>query len=285
MKRHLSVNTVNEWAKSFVTTLQKPLPHSLSLTLTLNEWHRNRLTSSFAGSKKRLILLDYDGTLVPFRDDYRKAAPPESLLRLLEELGRNQSNEVVVISGRSADDLEKWFGSLPVSLVAEHGASTKHAGARWRGGAKPADAWKKQILPILEKYAARTPRAKIEVKAHSLVWHYRSTPPYYAQKYSVILRRALKPFLKTHGLQIMQGNKVLEIKDPTISKGHAALTWLDHNYDCVIGIGDDITDEELFAAMSAEGYSIKVGRGRTAAHYRVPKQRDVIDLLSELAKL
>jgi trehalose 6-phosphate synthase/phosphatase len=288
MQKELSINTVQHWAKTFVDTLQQPLPPlpgTLHLTRTLNKRFVKVLQADYAHAKKRLLLLDYDGSLVPFTIDYRDAKPPRSLIELLEKLVADRANDVVIISGRSAEDLDAWFGALPVNLVAEHGAATKKVGNKtWQLVEKTTTDWKQLLLPALEKYARLAPGARVEVKPHSLVWHYRAATPYHAQKYGVIIKRALKPILKTYGLELLQGNKVLEIKNPRISKAHAAEPWLKHNYDFIMAIGDDITDESLFITLPLTSYSIKVGRRRTAARFRLGSSKEIMSLLRKLAK-
>ncbi|MDB5183573.1 MAG: hypothetical protein JWO07_254, partial [Candidatus Saccharibacteria bacterium] len=284
MKRYLKVHTVQNWATEFVNVLNKPIPRVASLTLPLGVLTQAQIVSDFSKSNKRLLLLDYDGTLVPFSADYHKAGPPKEVTNLLKKLGNDPRNEVVVISGRSGDDLDEWFGKLPIHLVAEHGASTKLVGGKWRMKGSKDEVWKQLLVPVLEKYAHLTPHAKVEVKAHSLVWHYRSSPPYYAQKYSVIIRQALRPILKGYGLEVIKGNKVLEIKNPDITKGKAVESMLRHKHDFIIAIGDDATDEDLFKAIPDDGYSVKVGRGITAAKYRVSNHQAVLRLLEKLAK-
>lgn len=285
MKQYLKDNTVQTWAMHFVDTLQKPIATPAPLTRSLSPKYEVLMDEEFATSRRRLLLLDYDGSLVPFNGDYRQATPPESVMKLLDDLGSNPKNDVVVISGRSADDLGEWFGDLPINLVAEHGASFKRAnGKNWRTYEKTDPIWKELLRPVLEKYAALTPGARVEEKEFSLVWHYRAAPPYYAQKYLVIIKRALAPFLKSHGLQILKGNKVIEIKNPDITKGRAAKFWLNRDYDFVLGIGDDATDEELFLALPETAYSIKVGRGRTVAKYRLTSYRDTIKVLKRLTR-
>jgi trehalose 6-phosphate synthase/phosphatase len=286
MKKDLSINTVQNWAKTFVDTLQQPLPSPLRLiTPTLTKHYEKELIHDYQASKKRLLLLDYDGSLVPFSVDYRNAKPPVTLLHLLEKLASDRANNIVIISGRSDEDLDDWFGHLPVSLVSEHGAAIKKAGnKRWQAVDKASTAWKQVLLPVLEKYAALTPGARVEVKPHSLVWHYRAARPYYAQKYGVILKQTLKPVLKTYGLELIQGNKVFEIKNPKITKANAAQLWLDRNYPFVLAIGDDVTDESLFSHLSGTSYSVKVGRGRTAARYRLKSSKEILSLLKVLAK-
>jgi trehalose 6-phosphate synthase/phosphatase len=285
MQQELAGNTVQDWAKSFVETLQQPVPGTPTITYPLRGRAKSHLVRDFREARKRLLLLDYDGSLVPFSEDYESAEPPQSLIALLEKLCGDSRNDVVLISGRAPHELNAWFGDLPISLVAEHGAAVKKVGNKsWQTLDKISTDWKQLMLPPLEKYAALTPKARVEVKPHSLVWHYRASPPYYAQKYAVIIKRVFKPLVKTYGLQLLQGNKALEIKNPRISKGIAAQPWLSRNHDIIVFIGDDVTDEELFEVLPESAYGIKVGRGRTAARFRLPRSGEVIKLLRLFAK-
>lgn len=285
MQQELAGNTVQDWAKSFVETLQQPVPGTPVITRPLRGRARSHFMQDYALAGKRLLFLDYDGSLVPFSEDYKAAGPPKSLLSLLEKLSSDRRNDVVLISGRPPDNLQDWFGGLSISLVAEHGAAVKKAGNKsWQITDKVNTEWKSLLQPPLEKYAALTPKARVEIKPHSLVWHYRGSPPYYAQKYAVTIKRVFKPLLKNYGLQLLQGNKALEIKNPRISKGVAAQPWLARNYDFVASIGDDATDEELFEVMPESAYSIKVGHGRTAARFRLPNSVEVVKLLKALAQ-
>lgn len=285
MRKYLSTYTVQNWAKTFVDTLQQPLPGTPNIpyTFTLTEKRRKKLMDEYESSKKRLLLLDYDGSLVPFNDDYKKSHPSASLQKLIGSLAKEDANDVVLISGRSSTDLEKWFGNLPVNLVAEHGAGLKVRGKDWQALEEVNSDWKELLLPSLEKYAALTPGAEVEIKPHSLAWHYRSASAYNAQKYTVIIKRALKPILKKYKLEMMQGNKVLEIKNPVISKGSAAKRWIDDGYDFIFAVGDDVTDEELFTVLPATSNSLKVGKGLTRARYRVRSYKDVLQLLRQMA--
>ncbi len=282
MQHYLAGHTVQQWAKTFVDTLQKPVPGTKPLTRTLKGASKHRLVEDYQQAQKRLLLLDYDGSLVPFRENYADAKPSKNLLTLIEAL--NETATVVLISGRQSAELEQWFGKLDIQLVAEHGAMIKKAGNKsWQTLVQSETKWKRQIQPVLEKYADLTPGARVESKSHSLVWHYRSSPPYYAQKYAVTIKRVLKPILKAHGVQLFQGNKILEIKDPLINKGAAVQRWLRQDYDFVLAVGDDFTDEELFQALPYSANSIKVGRGRSFARFRLTNSRDVQQLLKRLA--
>ncbi len=285
MQKDLSINTVQHWAKSFVETLQQPLPGTYNITRTLGRRQRQQLLRAWQNARKRLLLLDYDGSLVSFTSDYKKASPPASLLELLNRLSSSPKNDIVIVSGRNGKELESWFKSVPINLVAEHGASTKMTGHKKWQTVKDVDTdWKALLLPSLEKYAKLAPGAKVEIKPHSLVWHYRAADPYYAHKYAVIVKRTLKPLLKTYGLELLQGNKVLEIKNPRISKAQAVKPWLSQDYDFILVVGDDTTDESLFSSLPLFGFSIKIGRGRSAARFRLSSSKKVIGLLQSLLR-
>jgi trehalose 6-phosphate synthase/phosphatase len=284
MQQQTSANTIHTWASGFVKTLQQPVVGPRNRTHALQGPYLQSLLDDYRSAKKHLILLDYDGTLIPFMENFKATVPPKKILNIMRDLSANPANEVVVISGRQAADLDAWFGKIKIHLVAEHGAVIKKAGAKnWKNIETVNTEWKKMILPILEKYTSLTPHAMIEIKPHSLVWHYRGAPTYTSQKNAVIIKRVLKPLLKKYAIQIYQGNKILEIKDPQINKGSALHHWLSPTHDFILAIGDDYTDEDLFESLADSAYTIKVGQGRTKAAYRVKTVDDVTGFLKKLA--
>ncbi len=283
MKKHLKHHTVHTWAKDFVGALNKPLAMPQPLVGT-NRLDESQVVEDFKRSRRRLLLLDYDGTLVPFQEDPAKVKTPADVQRAINKLARDVATDVVIVSGRSAQDLVQRFGKMPVNLVAEHGMSSRRAGqTSWKTQGKHDMRWQKVLLPVLERYAALTPGAQVESKAHSLVWHYRASPPYYAHKYMVVITRTLKQFLKENGLVMQKGNKVLEFKNPSITKGAGVQPWLKGGYDFVMTAGDDTTDEDMFRVMPETAYSIKVGRGLTLAKYRLTDHTEVGEILKKLA--
>jgi trehalose 6-phosphate synthase/phosphatase len=284
MQNHLATHTVQAWANNFMNSLSQPLPGSAVRTRTITPKIITRMLVDYEAKTSRLLLLDYDGTLVPFTADYEDAKPPKRLRQLLQKLADDERNQVVVISGRSRDDLDSWLGDLRLNLIAEHGVYSRKAGARnWINASKTETTWKTSILPILETYTAKTPLAEIEEKGHSLVWHYRQSPPYYAQKYAVIIKRVLRPLIKKYQLEIFNGNKILEIRDPLLNKGSAIRPWLASPHNFILAIGDDYTDEDMFKVLPIDSFRIKVGLARTRANYRVASSAEVEQLLKRLS--
>jgi trehalose 6-phosphate synthase/phosphatase len=285
MHEQIATHTVQSWAKKFMGTLHKPIPGTRHITRTLTRDREQDIADSFRAAKQRVMLLDYDGVLAPFADKPQAAKPTQTLKKLISKLDGPKSTHVAIISGRDKQDLEAWFGDTSMTLIAEHGAFVRRSGhTKWHSTFLKTGDWKNEVELLLEKYAARTPGAFVETKDFSIVWHYRKASAYYAQKHLVTLKRLLGRLAKEHDLEVRNGHKVLEIKPRGISKGIAALELIKDNPDFVLAIGDDYTDEDMFEMLPLSAYTIKVGRGATAARYRLPNVDRVHGLLKRLTR-
>jgi trehalose 6-phosphate synthase/phosphatase len=112
MQYQLSNNTVHHWANNFIKALNQPLVGAeLRRTMSLKRVRLSLLTD-YRAAKDRLLLLDYDGSLVPFVEDYEAAKPSESLINLLMKLCSDPVNSLVIISGRSQANMEEWFSEF-----------------------------------------------------------------------------------------------------------------------------------------------------------------------------
>ena len=260
---------VIRWADDFLQTL---LSTQKTEAARSARWLRGKaqssLIQSFENAARRALLLDYDGTLVPFTDNPRLAQPDAELLELLRDLGSEPGNQLLIISGRGRAELENWFGALPVSLVAEHGAWTRPAGGNWQL-LKPLTAdWKDRIRPILLAYVDRLPGAALEEKEFSLAWHYRRADPEQASLRAKELLDDLADYTRNIDVHVLEGNKVLEVRNTGVTKGAAATLWLGSTApDFILAFGDDWTDEDLFRALPPQAYSVRVGLAQTSARY------------------
>ena len=107
--------------------------------------------------------------------------------------------------------------------------------------------WDKEILGVIQHIAKRTPRSKIEIKDTALVWHYRDVDSWLADLRVTQLINALINPSSRHNLQIMKGNKIVEVKNNNVTKGSEALRLLGkEQYDFIMAVGDDTTDEDMF---------------------------------------
>ncbi|SNR59282.1 bifunctional alpha,alpha-trehalose-phosphate synthase (UDP-forming)/trehalose-phosphatase [Hymenobacter mucosus] len=273
------------WTKLFMDRLQYSKIKQLTLaTETLSTAPLMQLREEFEAAESRLLLLDYDGTLAPFNPLPQRAQPDAELLLLLQSLTANPRNRVVIISGRDRGTLQKWLGHLPVDFIAEHGVWLRAAGDDWSLFQALNNNWKQDIRPILEMYVARTAGSFIEDKEYSLVWHYRRADVELGAVRARDLLSHLTFMTSNTDLQVLEGNKVIEIKTAGINKGTAAARWVSqYNPDFILALGDDRTDEDTFRAMPAEAYTVKVGSSpRSQARYHLASTQEVRRLLRSL---
>lgn len=276
--------TVHHWAKLFMNRLKeiKSLQQSTKARL-VHEEINDRIISAYRQATSRLLLLDYDGTLVGFHDDIDKASPDDALYTLLNALDRDVANHMVIISGRKHQTLDKWFNGTRYSLVAEHGVWTKDPETPWRLKSGLSNRWKEEVGVLMESYADRTPGAFVEEKSFSLAWHYRKVETGLGILRANELIDSLKNFSSTFGLQLLDGDKVVEIRSAEVNKGRATLDILHGNhYDFILAIGDDRTDEDTFEVLPETAITIKVGDVMSAARYYVKRWQDVRQLLGSL---
>ena len=236
-------------------------------------------------TRRRLILLDYDGTLKDFvpTPDPAAAAPSASLLSTLRNLADFPNTTVAIISGRSRAALESWFTQTPqLTLAAEHGAWFKKENV-WHQQEATLKAHRAAIIALLERYAERTPGVQIEQKDFAIVWHYRNVLPELAFARNAQLRYELEQLLDATDIGIYNGSKVIEIKPRTIHKGAVCESLLaDNPADFILSIGDDYTDEDMFKALPAQSFTVKVGLDDTAARWQIASVGKVIQLLKAI---
>lgn len=275
--------TVNKWAADFVTELKSIKQKNNDLnTERLDEDTFLKIQLDYRTAKKRLFILDYDGTLAGFKGRPEDAVPTKELMGILEKLSDNKKNKVVISSGRNQATLEKWFGEMPITLAAEHGASYKEDGA-WHKNLPLTQPWDNEIVDIIQSFVDKTPRSKLEVKETALVWHYRNVDGWLASIREQQLLVALIAPCARQNLQIMRGNKVIEIKSPYHNKGSEVRRILkNQSFDFILAMGDDTTDEDTFRELPGEAYTIKIGAISEIARYNLRSQTGTLPFLKRL---
>ena len=285
MQERLNRYTVTRWARDFIQSLDivKTKQHIHGPDL-LEGNHRKKLLADFKASPQRLIVLDYDGTLVGFTRRPEDAAPDKELLKILKVLQTNQANHLIIISGRNCETLAQWVGNLNITLIAEHGAYIRDESGTWKTQVSADNEWKEFIRPMLELYVDRTPGAFIEEKTFSLVWHCRKSEPDLAKLRTQELKDALLTMTTNLNIGVFEGSKIVEIKHIDVNKGRAVLPLIrQQEWPFIFVAGDDYTDEDMFAIMPEDAYTCKIGLGLSRARYRLNSVRNFRDLLITLA--
>lgn len=284
MQERLRRYDVARWAGDFLNALHEVKRTQEELAVRkLSPTTRRDIITQYKEARQRLLLLDYDGTLVGFRAKPEQAGPDRDVIGLLRTLSSDPETRVVLISGRDRATLGAWLGKLGVDLVAEHGGWIKRREQDWESLEPLVIEWKDTIRPILELYADRTPGSLVEEKDFSLVWHYRKADPELAYVRIHELRDAVVSLTENLDVGVFEGSKILEIRKHGVNKGRAVELWLAKGkWDFLLAAGDDYTDEEMFGAVPDEAYSIKVGPGISKARFSVDSVEDMRLLLKEL---
>lgn len=286
MQAKLKKYDIKRWAVSFMeelTKFKRRVKHRNTKQLSLKK--RQEVFKNYQMAKSCLLMLDYDGTLMDFQTEPEAVIPDEDLKQILLILSQREGNHLVINSGRDQPFMKKWIEPMGIDMAAEHGVWVKKDNI-WNRGTGLASAWKNDIRPVLEDLVERTPGSFIEEKEFSIAWHYRRIDKDLGEKRVREFRDVLLYLTANLDLQVLEGNKVVEIKNAGVNKGKAALNWInDREWDFILAIGDDHTDEDTFKAMPDNAYTIKVGLTNSAARYHLLSVQEVRDLLLELSHL
>ncbi len=284
MQKRLSEYDIVQWVNDFLDQLTKIKNDQKKLQVKLLDADViKKIKNDYSKANRRCMLLDYDGTLAPLVKTPSEALPSEELLAFLERISSCEKNEVVIISGRDADTLQRWLGHLKLSFIAEHGAFIRYKNEEWVAQTSVPSAWKDEIRPMLQSYVFRCAGSHIEEKQNAITWHYRNTHPELGFVRSRELLNNLVQLTANSPVQVIDGNKVLELRLTGMDKGMTALKVLDKFCpDFTLCIGDDTTDEDMFSALESKAYTIKIGNGSTAATYNIATQKEVLPFLQEL---
>jgi trehalose 6-phosphate synthase/phosphatase len=297
LRHRIAARDVHAWARGFVEALEAiedgagPAPVALSPQGEL-EGALERLIAV----ERVVLLLDYDGTLVPFARAPDLATPDRELRDLLAGLASQPGVSVHVVSGRRRDTLERWLGDLPIGLHAEHGYWSRFGpGEPWVSPTHVSVAWMPGVRHVLDEATASTPGALVEAKTASVAWHYRMAEHQLGAERADELWRRLERRIEGEPVELLRGDKVIEVRSVGVHKGEvvgrvlaAAGTPTSKVVPpatptpAIAAMGDDATDEDLFRALPAEAVTVSVGFRPSIARYRVARPRAARALLRGL---
>lgn len=285
LQKRLKRYNVERWASDFMEALNEANQNKEEQKIRkLNTNRLETLLQDYKGAKKRVLFFDYDGTLAPFENLPENAFPKPELFEKLDKIHNTPNTDLILITGRDKYTFNKWFGHKDYKLITEHGAWFKDGKEDWVMLEALSNSWFEVMMPILERFTDRTPGSLIEEKAFSIAWHYRNTDPDLGEKRANQLKSTLQGMIANHNLEVLEGDKVLEIKVSGVNKGRSASKMLlGEEYNFILAIGDDWTDEYMFKELPKTTYSIKVGFKKTIAKYYINGTKEVQDLVDKIA--
>ncbi len=287
MNRRIKRYDIDFWASEFLSTLQNTVHYS---TQTISQRSIEKtsafLENAYQNAQRRVLFLDYDGTLVGFQPKPDLAKPDDALKLILHKLISDPRNTVVLISGRDRNTLEEWFGNYNMNIFSCHGLWARYPGEDWVMTLPLENTWKESVRHVLELYTDRVPGSFIEEKEYSLAWHYRQSVPDMVDVKLTEVKETILAMTQRNTIGFQEGNKVLEIKDNRVNKGFAASSFINNqDYDFVFAAGDDYTDEDLFSALPQDAYTVKIGLGNTNAQYFLKSWQSMRTVLEKFVQL
>ncbi|GAB4274575.1 MAG: bifunctional alpha,alpha-trehalose-phosphate synthase (UDP-forming)/trehalose-phosphatase [Coriobacteriia bacterium] len=284
MQRRLRMYTCDTWARDFLASLAAVKARQAELSARfIGERAQVEMLRAWSAADSRLLLLDYDGTLVPIASSPSEAVPDDGLLDLLTRLAADPRNRVVIVSGRDRHSLESWLAATGVDMCAEHGAFLWRDGGPWEAVIDDTAEWKESFRPLFEQFALRTPGAFIEEKDHSLAWHFRGADPQLAATRARELKDAALNLASHVDLRVSEDARTIEVRPARINEGEAASEWLAAEPAFILAAGDDWTDEDLFSALPEDAFSVRVGTAPSQARWNVETAEELRGLLERLA--
>ena len=282
-------NTAIAWAERSVADIATISKDRIAEPEIVHEPPLAALRRDFEAAATRALYVDYDGTLVPFAARPADAVPGADVLPIISALADRPNTKVVIVSGRPAADLERWFGRLTgIWLAAEHGALTRAPGSsEWLPLRPVANVdWKERVRPVLDYFLDQAPGSTVEEKEYSLAWHFRLVEPEFGDWLANEIAAALEQQLVGTELAVLRGSKVIEVRFAWANKGEAVTHIRSQGEPPAfeLAIGDDRTDEDMFERLPDDAYTIHVGPGATRARYRIPGPRATLPLLAAIAE-
>lgn len=244
-----------------------------------------KIRSAYVRAKHRLFFLDLDGTLSPLFDVRQSIALSGKIMRTLESLVQDPNNQVMIISGRSREDLDAVIGGMPLVLVAEHGGFYREPTGKWKARFPATALWKNRMLGAVEALTRQYAGSSIEEKYYSICWHYRLIKNSVHDIDIDNILSILRKISNRNEFYFEHDKFTLEVRTVGIDKGTFAAQWMwgQRPFDFILAMGDGKTDEDLFEAVGNDHFTVRIGGPtKSNARFRLRKQDEVETLLSGL---
>lgn len=287
MREYIRSQDIHTWMREIMDCLEEKIRVASSEEkVHMSGPVRDRLLSQFAAASRRVIFMDYDGTLVPFDPDPESAILGKGERSLLESISALPNTQLYIVSGRNRKFLAEQFPGSEIGLIAEHGVFLRRVGnPTWETLLQGDAAWIDSVLPIMERFRRRIYGSFIERKERTVVFHYRNA----FGETELIRERALELYdvlmrmLANNNLEILRGHAMIEVRRFGFHKGTAVGAILaSGGFDYALAVGDDLTDEDMFRALPGGFPSVKVGYEHSAAAFFLRNPAEVYDLLRAL---
>jgi trehalose-phosphatase len=239
-------------------------------------------------ARRRLLMLDYDGTLAPLRNERLEARPQPRSLELVRRIADSGRTELAIVSGRQLPEVEALLGPLRATFVGEHGWEWRAPGGEWIR--QPLEDAVVQALDEAERIARQAGwGALIERKRSAVVLQTPSLPAPQALEIVERCASAWGGLIADSKLVLDRPRGGLELRASGVNKGTVVRWLMPHAGPGALGVfvGDDVTDEDAFEAVREWGFGVRVGdpAASSIAQGRLPSSDAVPEFLAEWARV
>jgi trehalose 6-phosphate synthase/phosphatase len=285
LQKRISRYSVEKWAEEFMNALESSQNVSQYIEAEkLSAEIGDSIIKTISKSQSTIIFTGYSGTLVEDSDDSEEKKPDKELYDILSQLSNKPNVEICITSCSENEKLEEFFPNTNYRLISDHGAFYRKHNI-WTEIESLKTEWMEDVIPVLETFVDRTPGSYLDINRFSLAWHYGDADIEMGEKRVIEINTVLTSLTSNTDISVFHGKEVVEVKSTKVSKGYAALQVLkEKEFDNIIAIGDDWTDEYMFEDLPEETHTIKVGIRKTKAKYFVKKVEEVRSFLKALSQ-
>jgi len=218
-----------------------------------------------AAAPQSALLLDFDGTLAPFRIDPASVRPWAGVPALLEAIQVSGRTRLAIVTGRPAATVALQLGThWHPEIWGLHGAERLFPNGRIEREDLPAEdreALREALYAVNKAVATLSPPLRIEQKPNAVAVHWRGQTTTVAEAARQMILKVLYPFLEIRGMTLLQFDGGVELRTGS-NKGDAVRVMLNElRPDAPVAyLGDDITDEDAFQALSGRGLAVLIRR-------------------------
>ncbi|KAA8524963.1 hypothetical protein F0562_011399 [Nyssa sinensis] len=316
--RYVSTHDVGYWSRSFLQDIERTCADHfqkrcwgiglgfgfrvVALDPNFRKLSIDAIVSEYSRAKKRAILLDYDGTVMP--QNSMNKTPSSEVISILNRLCEDVNNTIFIVSGRRRDKLSTWFSPCrKLGIAAEHGYFLRWPqNEEWEICVQSSEfGWMQIAEPVMKLYTEATDGSAIETKESALVWQYRDADPGFGFSQAKEMLDHLESVLANEPVAVKSGQFIVEVKPQGVSKGLVAekiFTSMAENKertDFMLCIGDDRSDEDMFEIIgdavsrntlsaNTSVFACTVGQKPSKAKYYLDDTSEVITMLESLAE-
>lgn len=245
------------------------------------------LASSYTAANRRLIIVDYDGVLVPEVSHPGLTIPTTEALSCVRELGSDPRNKILIVSNRATEHLDKYWDDKGAILVAENGALHKEPGENWTSVFAHSSDWIAKVASALNVLPSQFEGTFIDRKATSISWHYGAAKNRLTDSHLAQVSRAIRALSPTREFALYFGQQQMDLTTRGIDVGSFIARWIGNKqFDFVLAMGEAQTDHNLFGLFAEGAFTVRVYPTLMSnARYNVKNRSDALLLLNDIAKL